>query len=90
MGETNLGESSTAIASTNILTIRKCALIGSLHRISIKHLQRYRSKAGYKFNRREDTDIFEQTVSWTAGGKALPPYRKLAEQNAFTFSVRPS
>lgn len=67
----------------------KRGIIGSFHQVSIKHLQRYLNEFGYRFNRREDADIFEQTVSRMAGGKALP-YRKLVERTAFTPFVRPS
>jgi transposase-like protein len=67
----------------------KRGLIGSFHQVSIKHLQRYLNEFGYRFNRREAADIFEQTVSRMAAGKALP-YSKLIEQNAFTPFVRPS
>ncbi len=69
-------------------SLLKRGLIGSFHQVSIKHLQRYLNEFGYRFNRREDADIFEQTVSRMAGGKALP-YRKLVERNAFTPFVRP-
>jgi transposase-like protein len=67
----------------------KRGIIGSFHSVSIKHLQRYLNEFGYRFNRREDADIFEQTVSRMAQGKALP-YAKLTEENAFTPFVRPS
>ena len=69
-------------------SLLKRGIIGSFHQVSIKHLQRYLNEFGYRFNRREDADIFEQTVSRMAGGKAMP-YRKLVEQNAFTPFVRP-
>jgi hypothetical protein len=39
------------------------------------------------FDRREDADLFEQTVSRMAGVKQLP-YAKLVEENAFTPFVR--
>jgi transposase-like protein len=68
-------------------SLLKRGLIGSFHQVSIKHLQRYLNEFGYRFNRREDADIFEQTVSRMAAGKALP-YRKLVERNAFTPFVR--
>jgi transposase-like protein len=66
----------------------KRALIGSFHQVSIKHLQRYLNEFGYRFNRREDEDLFEQTVSRMCAGKSLP-YAKLTEENAFTPFVRP-
>jgi transposase-like protein len=61
----------------------KRGVTGSFHQVSIKHLQRYLNEFGYRFNRREAADIFEQTVSRMAMGKALP-YSKLVERNAFT------
>ncbi|MGH9544690.1 MAG: IS1595 family transposase [Terriglobales bacterium] len=70
-------------------SLLKRGLIGSFHQVSIKHLQRYLNEFGYRFNRREDADIFEQTVSRMAAGKALP-YAKLVEENAFTPFVRHS
>jgi ISXO2-like transposase domain/Transposase zinc-ribbon domain len=70
-------------------SLLKRGIIGSFHSVSIKHLQRYLNEFGYRFNRREDADIFEQTVSRMAQGKALP-YAKLTEENAFTPFVRPS
>jgi hypothetical protein len=71
----------------------KCGnLVGVLrdhHQVSIKHPQRYLNEFGYRFNRREDADLFEQTVSRLCAGKTLP-YAKLVEENAFTPFVRPS
>jgi transposase-like protein len=66
----------------------KRALAGSFHQVSIKHLQRYLNEFGYRFNRRETADMFEQTVARMAGIKQMP-YSKLVEQNAFTPFVRP-
>jgi hypothetical protein len=42
-----------------------------------------------RFNRREDVEIFEQTVSWTAGVKPMP-YSKLIEQIVFMPFIRPA
>jgi hypothetical protein len=64
-------------------------VIGSYHQLSIKHLQRYLDEFSFRFNRREDADIFEQTLSRMAGIGAMP-YRKLVEETAFTKFVRPS
>jgi transposase-like protein len=71
----------------NAFSLLKRAVIGTYHQLSIKHLQRYLDEFGYRFNRREDTDIFEQTVSRMAGIAPMP-YSKLVEQNAFTPFVR--
>jgi transposase-like protein len=70
-------------------SLLKRGLIGSFHQVSIRHLHRYLNEFGYRFNRREDADIFEQTLSRMAQGKALP-YAKLVEENAFTPFVRHS
>lgn len=73
----------------NAFSLLKRAVIGTYHQLSIKHLQRYLNEFSYRFNRREDADRFEQTVSRMAGIGILP-YSKLVEQNAFTPFVRPS
>jgi transposase-like protein len=69
-------------------SLLKRAVTGTYHQLSIKHLQRYLNEFSYRFNRREDADMFEQTVERMAGIGAMP-YSKLVEQNAFTSFVRP-
>jgi transposase-like protein len=71
----------------NAFSLLKRAVIGTYHQLSIKHLQRYLDEFGYRFNRRKDLDLFEQTVSRMAGVRPMP-YSKLVEQNAFTQFVR--
>lgn len=66
----------------------KRGITGSFHQVSIKHLQRYLNEFGYRFNRRKDENIFEQTLSRMAGIKPMP-YAQLVEENAFTPFVRP-
>ncbi len=68
-------------------SLLKRAVTGTYHQLSIKHLQRYLNEFSYRFNRREDADMFEQTVERMAGIGAMP-YSKLVEQNAFTQFVR--
>lgn len=68
-------------------SLLKRAVIGTYHQLSIKHLQRYLNEFGYRFNRREAADRFEQTVGRLAGVKPMP-YAKLVEENAFTPFVR--
>ena len=70
-------------------SLLKRGVVGTYHQLSIKHLQRYLNEFGYRFNRREDADKFEQTVGRLAGVKPMP-YAKLVEENAFTPFVRPS
>jgi transposase-like protein len=69
-------------------SLLKRAVIGTYHQLSIKHLQRYLNEFGYRFNRREIADMFEQTVARMAGIGRMP-YSKLVEQHAFTPFVRP-
>ena len=57
-------------------SLLKRGIVGSFHKVSIKHLQRYLNEFSYRFNRREDADIFEQTVARLAGFKPLP-YKQL-------------
>jgi hypothetical protein len=72
----------------NGFSLLKRAVIGTYHQLSIKHLQRYLNEFSYRFNRREDADMFEATVGRMAGIKPMS-YAKLIEQNAFTPFVRP-
>jgi hypothetical protein len=43
-------------------SLLKRGLIGSFHRVSIKHLHRYLTEFEYRFNLRKDAMIFEHTV----------------------------
>lgn len=70
-------------------SLLKRAVIGTYHQLSIKHLQRYLNEFSYRYNRRDASDMFEQTLGRMAGIGAMP-YQKLVEQNAFTPFVRPS
>jgi hypothetical protein len=72
----------------NAFSLLKRAVIGTYHQLSIKHLQRYLNEFSYRFNRREDREMFEKTVARMAGIKPMP-YAKLVEENAFTPFVRP-
>ncbi len=73
----------------NSFSLLKRAVIGTYHQLSIKHLQRYLNEFSYRFNRREDAELFENTVTRMAGVKPMP-YAKLVEENAFTPFVRPA
>ena len=53
-------------------SLLKRGIVGSFHKVSIKHLQRYLNEFSYRFNRRQDADIFEQTVARLMGAKPLP------------------
>src|SRR5579862_2233271 len=50
----------------------KRGIIGSFHKVSIKHLQRYLDEFSYRFNRRNDDGAFVETVRRLAGFKPLP------------------
>jgi transposase-like protein len=71
----------------NSFSLLKRAVIGTYHQLSIKHLQRYLNEFSYRFNRREDAEMFENTVSRMVGVKPMP-YAKLIEESAFTPFVR--
>ena len=60
-------------------SVWKRGITGSFHQVSIKHLQRYLHEFGYRFNRRETKDLFEQTIGRMVGVKKMP-YSKLVEQ----------
>jgi hypothetical protein len=47
-------------------------LIGSFHRVSIKHLHRYLTEFEYRFNARRDAERFEKTVSEMLQTKPMP------------------
>lgn len=53
----------------------KRGVIGSLHQISVKHLDRYVQEFSYRFNGRENQELFTLTVAVALG---IPlPYEKL-------------
>ena len=53
-------------------SLLKRGLIGSFHRVSIKHLHRYLTEFEYRFNARRDVHIFEKTVSEMLMAKPMP------------------
>lgn len=50
----------------------KRGVIGSFHKISIKHMQRYLNEFSYRYNRRNADGAFVETVRRLAGCKPLP------------------
>jgi transposase-like protein len=60
-------------------SLLKRGLIGSFHRVSIKHLHRYLSEFEYRFNERKSEDRFGGMVSRTAQTSPLP-YRTLIQK----------
>ncbi len=59
----------------------KRGVIGSFHKISIKHLQRYLNEFCYRFDRRKNPEAFMETVRRLAGFKPLP-YAVLTSEKA--------
>jgi len=54
-------------------SLLKRGLVGSFHRVSVKHLARYLSEFEYRFNRRDQQEeMFRDTVSRMLGVKPLP------------------
>jgi transposase-like protein len=56
----------------NSFSLLKRGITGSFHRISIKHLSRYLSEFEYRFNRRENPNRFEETLTRMAKAKPMP------------------
>ena len=56
----------------NSFSLLKRGIVGSFHRISIKHLQRYLNEFEYRFNRRENPNRFEETLARMAKAKPMP------------------
>lgn len=57
-------------------SLLKRGLIGSFHRVTIKHLHRYLSEFEFRFNVRKDEDRFTTTL-WRMAGIAPMPYIEL-------------
>ncbi len=64
----------------NFWSLFKRGVIGSFHRISIKHLERYIAEFTYRHNYR-DLDLFRLVLAGLVGDKAVP-YRKLVASEA--------
>jgi transposase-like protein len=57
-------------------SLLKRGMIGSFHKVSIKHLHRYLSEFEYRFNARHDADRFTKTLAKMAATPIMP-YREL-------------
>ncbi len=55
----------------NFWSLLKRGIIGSFHKISEKHLERYLKEFCYRFNRRDIADLFSETLRNLVGGKRL-------------------
>jgi hypothetical protein len=60
-------------------SLLKRGLIGSFHRVSIKHLHRYLSEFEHRFNHRKSDNRFEEMVSRTGRTSPLPYQKLIAE-----------
>jgi transposase-like protein len=69
------GEYVRGIVHTNTIEsafgLFKRGIVGQFHKVSIKHLQRYLDEFTYRFDRRNDGDVFIQTVRRLCGFKPL-------------------
>ena len=54
-----------------MFSLFKRGVIGQYHKLSAKHLQRYLTEFEYRFNRRDDADVFIETVRRLCGFKPL-------------------
>jgi hypothetical protein len=59
-----------------ILGLLKRGVVGSFHQISIKHLDRYIQEFSYRFNNRDNQELFGLTIAALVLGIPLP-YKKL-------------
>jgi hypothetical protein len=60
-------------------SLLKRGIIGSFHRVSIKHLHRYLSEFEYRFNARKEPDRFSKTLARMTGTPTMP-YRSLVAE----------
>lgn len=70
-------------------SLLKRGLIGSFHRVSIKHLHRYLAEFEYRFNARKEPDRFEQTVGRLLRTEQMP-YAELTAAAEAELSSQPS
>jgi hypothetical protein len=70
-----IGEYVRGDVTTNTIesafSLFKRGVIGQYHKLSAKHLQRYLTEFEYRFNRRNDADVFIETVRRLCGFKPL-------------------
>lgn len=62
----------------NFWSLLKRGIIGSFHKVSLKHLPRYLDEFTYRFNRRNASDLFSQTLVRLLNESNLK-YRELVE-----------
>lgn len=62
----------------NFWSLFKRGVVGSFHKVSEKHLDRYLDEFVYRFNGRKDDELFSRTIRNLVNGKALP-FQKLTK-----------
>jgi thermostable 8-oxoguanine DNA glycosylase len=65
----------------SVWSLLKCSIIGSFHRVSIKHLDAYLDELEHRFNNRKNEYIFRDTLMKLVKSEALT-YEKLTEKAA--------
>ena len=70
----------------NFWSLFKRGFVGQCHKVSEKHLDRYLDEFTYRFNGRDDADLFPRTMKNLVNGKTLT-FEKLIAQppQAFAF-----
>ena len=61
----------TTNSMESVFSLFKRGVIGQFHKLSAKHLHRYLAEFEYRFNRRNDADVFIETVRRLCGFKPL-------------------
>ena len=56
----------TTNAIESVFSLFKRGVIGQYHKLSAKHLQRYLTEFEYRFNRRDDGDVFIEKIAASA------------------------
>jgi transposase-like protein len=60
-------------------SLLKRGIVGSFHKISVKHLDRYLAEFDFRFNNRKNAEIFDALVTRLVARPAMP-YRELTAQ----------
>jgi len=64
----------------NFWSLLKRGIVGSFHRVSVKHLPRYLGEFQYRFNRRHEPELFGSTVKHLLTTDNLPYSKLTAEE----------
>ena len=63
-------------AFEGVWSLFKRSIVGSFHKISVKHLDRYLEELEWRFNNRKNPQIFHDTMKWIVNTGSLT-YRRL-------------